>query len=392
MDFEHDPATEAFREEVRAFLAEHLPPELDDRIYTTGVGHDDEFVRALGARGWIAPEWERSDGEAPLDPMQVHVLTEELTRAEAPIHASATSVMVARVIRAIGSDWLKELVVPAVLRGETTIALGLSEPEAGSDVAAVRTWARRGADGWVIDGQKMFTTSGHLADYVFLLTRTDPDSERHRGLTTFLVPMDSAGIEVQPMYTVSGERTNITFYGEVRLDDRWRVGEVGEGWQALMLAMQEEHSAPFGPHLDRFVSLVEEWAAAPENTDGTDRTGARPLDRDEVRRRLVRAATDVEVGLLLDARVSWMEANGEPPVAEGSMTKLFNTEALVRAGEDLLGLIGPDGLRTRGDRTALAGGRIEQAMRYSLGATIQAGTSEIQRNIVANFRCRLPRT
>ena len=123
-----------------------------------------------------------------------------------------------------------------------------------------------------------------------------------------------------------------------------------------------------------------------------DPTGARPLDRDDVRRRLIRAATDVEVGLLLDARVSWMEANGEPPVAEGSMTKLFNTEALVRAGEDLLGLIGPDGLRTRGDRTALAGGRIEQAMRYSLGATIQAGTSEIQRNIVAKFRCRLPRT
>jgi alkylation response protein AidB-like acyl-CoA dehydrogenase len=298
--------------------------------------------------------------------------------------------MVARVIRAIGSDWLRELVVPAVLRGETTIALGLSEPEAGSDVAAVRTRARPdGAgdgDGWVIDGQKMFTTSGHLADYVFLLTRTDPASERHRGLTTFLVPTQSAGIEVQPVYTVSGERTNITFYSEVRVDDRWRIGEVGQGWQALMLAMQEEHSAPFGPHLDRFVTLVEQWAAEP------DGTGARPLDRDEVRQRLVRAATDREVGLLLDARVSWMEANGEAPVAEGSMTKLFNTEALVRAAEDLVALIGPDGLRTRGDPTAPAGGRIEHAMRYSLGATIQAGTSEIHRNIVANFRCRLPRS
>ena len=116
-----------------------------------------------------------------------------------------------------------------------------------------------------------------------------------------------------------------------------------------MLAMQEEHSAPFGPHLDRFVGLVEEWAAE------EDGTGARPLDRDEVRRRLVRAATDREVGLLLDARVSWMEANGETPVAEGPMTKLFNTEALVRSAEDLLGLVGPDGLRTRGDRTALLG-------------------------------------
>jgi alkylation response protein AidB-like acyl-CoA dehydrogenase len=387
MDFEHDPATEAFREEVRAFLAEHLPPEIEERLYATGAYHDDGFVRALGARGWIAPEWARDSGDVPLDPMQVHVLTEELTRAEAPIHASATSVMVARVIRVIGSEWLKGLVVPEVLRGETTIALGLSEPEAGSDVAAVRTRARRDAagGGWVIDGQKMFTTSGHLADYVFLLARTDPDSERHRGLTTFLVPMDSAGIEVQPVFTVSGERTNITFYTEVRLDDRWRIGEVGGGWQALMLAMQEEHSAPFGPHLDRFVVLVERWAA------GEDATGERPLDRDEVRRRLVRATTDREVGLLLDARVSWMEANADDPVAEGSMTKLFNTEALVRAAEDLTGLMGADGLRTRGDPTAVLDGRIEQALRYSIGATIQAGTSEIHRNIIANFRCRLPR-
>jgi alkylation response protein AidB-like acyl-CoA dehydrogenase len=386
MNFDHDVATESFRQEVRAFLARHLPPELEDRLYATGAYHDDDFVRALGARGWIAPEWEREDGEAPLDHMRVHVLTEELTSAEAPIHASATSVMVARVVRALGTAWLKDLIVPAVLAGETTIALGLSEPEAGSDVAAVRTRAWRDGDTWVIDGQKMFTTSGHLADYVFVLTRTDPSSERHRGLTTFLVPMDSTGIEVQPVYTVSGERTNITFYSEVRLDDRWRIGEVDRGWQALMLAMQEEHSAPFGPHLDRLVGLVEEWAAQ------EDGIGSRPLDRQEVRRRLIRAATDREVGLLLDARVSWMEANGEPPVAEGSMAKLFNTEALVRAAEDLVAMTGPDGLRTRGDPSALLGGRIEYAMRYSIGATIQAGTSEIHRNIIANFRCQLPRS
>jgi alkylation response protein AidB-like acyl-CoA dehydrogenase len=386
MDFDHAPETETFRREVRAFLAEHLPPDLDERIYETGVAHDDDFVRALGARGWIAPEWDRGDGTARLTHMEVHVLTEELTRAEAPIVASATSVMVARVVRSVGSDWLKDLVIPAVLQGTTTIALGLSEPEAGSDVAAVGLRARRRRDGWVIDGQKMFTTNGHLADYVFLLARTDPDSERHQGLTTFLVPMDSAGIEVQPVFTVSGERTNITYYDEVRLDDRWRIGEVGGGWAALMLAMQEEHSAPFGPHLDRFVGLVEGWAA----TD--DGTGRRPLDHDDARLRLVRAATDREVGLLLDARVSWVEAAGDPPVAEGSMAKLFTTEALARSAEDLVGLMGPDGLRRRGDPTAVAGGRIEQALRYSLGATIQAGTSEIHRNIIAKFRCRLPRS
>ena len=139
------------------------------------------------------------------------------------------------------------------MRGEVTIALGMSEPEAGSDVAAVQTRARPVDGGWVIDGQKMFTTNAHIADYVFLLARTDPASERHRGLTTFLVPLDRDGVEVQAVFTLSGERTNITFYSEVFVEDRWRISEVGAGWQSLMLALQDEHSAPFSPHLLRLL-------------------------------------------------------------------------------------------------------------------------------------------
>ena len=143
--------------------------------------------------------------------------------------------------------------MPKVVTGEVTIALGMSEPEAGSDVAAVRTRARRADGGWVIDGQKMFTTNAHVCDYVFLLARTDPASERHRGLTTFLVPLDRDGFEAQAVFTVSGERTNITFYSELFIEDRWRISEVGAGWQSLMLALQDEHAAAFSPHLDRLL-------------------------------------------------------------------------------------------------------------------------------------------
>ncbi len=143
MDFTWDDDAERLRQEVRDFLAEHLTPELEEHLYTTGVSHDDRFARALGARNWIAPEWAR-DGFDALDAFSVHVITEELTRADAPIYATSTSMMVARVIRAVGSEWLRSEILPKVVRGEVTIALGMSEPEAGSDVAAVQTRAAPG--------------------------------------------------------------------------------------------------------------------------------------------------------------------------------------------------------------------------------------------------------
>jgi alkylation response protein AidB-like acyl-CoA dehydrogenase len=147
-----------------------------------------------------------------------------------------------------------------------------------------------------------------------------------------------------------------------------------------MLALQDEHSAPFSPYLHRFLVEVEAWASS---------SGA--LARDDARLRLAAAATDLEVARLLDARTSWMEANGDVPVVEGPMSKLFSTEALVRRTEDLTALMGPDALRRRGDPTAPRGGRIEHALRFSLGTAIYAGTSEIQRNIIAQRRCGLPR-
>jgi alkylation response protein AidB-like acyl-CoA dehydrogenase len=384
MDFAWTPETEAFREEVRAFLAEHMTPELVEHLHTTGVSHDDDFARAMGERNWVAPDWPR-EGFEVLDAEALHVLEEELHLADAPFYAISTTMMVANVIRRVGSDELRAEILPKVVTGEVTIALGMSEPEAGSDVAAVQTRARAVDGGWLIDGQKMFTTNGHLTDYVFLLTRTDPESERHRGLTMFLVPLDREGIEVQAVFTLSGERTNITFYSEVFVEDRWRISEVGQGWQSLMLALQDEHSAPFSPHLARLVEVMEQWATEPDDE------GARPIDREDVRRRLVQSATDLEVAQLLEARTTWMESVGDVPVAEGPMSKLFSTEALVRRAEDLTAMVGPDALRSRGDTSAVAAGRIEHTLRFSLGTTIYAGTSEIQRNIIAQQRCGLPR-
>jgi len=384
MDFDWSDRAEQLRSEVRAFLDEHLTPELEERMYRSGVAHDDDFARALGARHWIAPEVPRA-GFTPLDAEEVHVVTAELTRADAPMYATSTSAMVAKVIRSVGPEWMRDEVVPGVHAGEVTIALGMTEPEAGSDVAAVQTRARRVAGGWCVDGQKMFTTNGHITDHVFLLARTDPASERHRGLTTFLVPTDHPGFEAQAVFTLSGERTNIIFLDGLVLDDRWRISEPGEGWRSLMLALQDEHSAPFSPHLDRTLAAVEEWA------DTTDRHGVRAIDDVDVRRRLASVATSLEVAELLEARTTWLEHLGRVPVAEGPMSKLFSTEAVVHGAEELCSVVGADSLRSRLEPTSVVEGKVEHLLRFSLGTTIYAGTSEIQRNIIAQHRCGLPR-
>jgi alkylation response protein AidB-like acyl-CoA dehydrogenase len=379
MDFEWNDSTLSLREEARQFLDAELTPELAERIYTSGVGHDPGFVRRLAERGWVGPDWDR-DERPGLDPFETYVVRDELTKSEAPTVASSTTAMVAKVIRSVGSDQLKADVLPGFLNGELTIALGMTEPESGSDVAAAQTRARRDGDSWVIDGQKMFTTNGHVTDFVFLLARTSPDKPKHAGLTMFLLPLNSPGVEAQAVYTLSGERTNIMFFEHVIVDDRWRIGDVDDGWRALMLALQDEHSASFSAHLARLFEAVERWASEAERLADPD-----------VQTRMGRWAGYLEVARLLELRVAWMKQNGRVPVAEGPMSKLFSTESTVLAAEDLTEMVGPDALRSRLDPTALEDGLIEHALRFSLGMTTYAGTSEVQRNIIAQFGCGLPK-
>ncbi len=394
MDFSwSDPAVE-IRRQARRFLETHLPDEMADAVYRSGVFHDAGFARALAQRGWLPRGSGDRQGDA-LDLETAFALEDELSKAESPTYALATTMMVVRVLAATGSSELKTQIIPAAVAGESTIALGLSEPEAGSDVAAVRTRARRDGGEWVIDGQKMFTTNGHVTDYVFLLARTNPDVANHRGLTTFLMPLDTPGIQAQAVYTLSGERTNIMYYDGVRLDDRWRIGAVDDGWGVLMIFLQDEHSAGFSAHLARLLEETEAWARTPvpggHEAEPVPGGATLPIEDPEVQERLARAAADLEVSQLLEQRAMWLTSIGEVPVAEGPMAKLFGTEALVRQAEELNELVGPDALRSRLDPTALRRGLIEHALRFSLGTTIYAGTSEIQRNIIAQRACGLPR-
>lgn len=390
MHFQLDGDTVAFRDGIRAHLQEVLTPDLEERLYRSGVAHDDAFAKGLVEKGYFAPTWPVEYGGQNRSLWDEQVLNEELMRFDAPMYLSETTRMVASIIRKIGTPVLQERILAGALNGDVTIALGFTEPECGSDVAAAATRAVRdgtGADaGWVINGSKMFTTNGHIADYVFLLARTSPDKPKHRGLTMFLVPCNSEGFAAQAVWTLSGERTNITFYSDVRVGDEWRIGEVDGGWQVLGLSLHDEHASGWGPHLIRLLQHAEHWAATAVCDDGSH-----PIVNQDVRRRLARIAMETEVATLLQRRCVWMLEQGDEPVAEGPMSKLFSTEALERASQDVVELVGPDGLRSYLEPTAPENGRFDHSLRFSLGTTIYAGTSEVQRTIIAQRGLGLPR-
>ncbi len=377
---------ENLQTELRAFLEEQVTEELEERMYRTGGSYDEGFTAAMRERGLLAAGWPREWGGQGHDPVELCAIRDELHRADAPTYANGTTMLVAKALMQVGNEEQRTEILPKAVRGEIIIVLGFSEPEAGSDVANAQTRAVRDGDDWVVNGSKMFTTNAHIADYVFLLTRTNPDVPKHRGLTTFLVPMKQPGVDVQAVYTVSGERTNITYYNDVRVEDRWRIGDVDGGWHVMMKALQEEHSVGFGGRIGRLLEAAEAWARG--STDDEDR--ARLEDAD-VRERLARCATELEVSRLLQLRSAWMVKTGAVPEAEGPMAKLFSSEALEHCAQDLCELVGPDALRSYFDPTAPQGGRIEHALRFSLGTTIYGGTSEIQRNLIASRGLGLPR-
>ena len=381
LDFGLGAGVEAFQEEIRSFIAEHLDAATIDRARETGTMHDWDLHRALAARGYLSAGWPTDVGGQGRSAIEVTALQQELSIAGAPVDGMGIATMVAATLMLVGNDWQRTEVLPRLLSGEAVPCLGYSEPDAGSDVAAVATRAVRDGEEWVVDGQKMFTTMAHEASYVFLLTRTSPDKAKHKGLTMFLVPMDTPGISVTPVHTLGGERTNITWYDGVRVPDHCRVGDVDAGWSVMHAALVYERNGTNWGEPHGLLESVATWAQA----NGR-------LDDEAWRERLGRHAVRDEVGRLLLYRTAWMAAQGALPQVEGSMAKLFVTEWFTELASDLIDLIGVDATIPHGQPGAVLDGLVEHAYRHSTVTTIYGGSSEVQRGIIAERGLGLPRT
>jgi len=391
MDFTLPPSAEAFAKDVRAFVDQHVTTDVMRRSLTTGTMHDWGLHRALAERGWLAPTWPKSEGGQDLSEFEAMVLLDELHRAGAPLDGWVTTMCGASAIRTLGSDTQRAEVVAKVVAGEALISLGFSEPDSGSDVAAARTKAVRDGDDWVINGQKMFTTMAHEATWVLLLTRTNPDAAKHRGLTMFLVPLDSPGIVIEPVHTLGGERTNVTFYTDVRVPDSARVHELNKGWEFLTLALTTERGSAFGAGSSFMGTMAQMLQGTVEWARASQRGGEAIIDEAPMRRRLAKAAVDYEVARLLNLRAVWLAAQHRVLDVEAAVAKLFSTEALQRMTSDLLEAVGPEGLLNHDSPEAVAGGSLEHAFRHGTVTTIYGGSSEIMRNIISQRGLGLPR-
>ncbi|MBX6388138.1 MAG: acyl-CoA dehydrogenase family protein, partial [Frankia sp.] len=403
-DFGHSPAVGALATEVRSFTAEALTDDIRHEMHRTGTIHVPEVTRAMAGRGWLG----NADADRR-DPQELAALFRELELAEAPYHGMATTMIVAGVLERMARPELKATALPRLLSGETIAVLGYSEPENGSDVANARTRAEPVHDepggpvvAWRINGQKMWTTLAHKAGYAFLLTRTATDRPKHRGLTMFLLPMDTPGITIQPIHTIADERTNIVFFDDVVIPDLYRIGEVNEGWQVMAVGLSMERGVMGGTGmLEPLAHAAAVWAARP----GPD--GVRPADDPDVLAAVAAVRVDAEVALLLTQRTADLAATGASPAVSGTMAKLFASTAYQHHARELQQVAGVAGI-LRGGPSLLdppggepapasvlapaAGGEIERLSRHCAVLTIQGGTTEIARNLVAEQRLGLPKT
>ena len=379
MDFRLPDEYTVLRDEIRALIDRHVDDEAIDESHRTGTNHCAPLAEALGAAGILA----RAMPGAGKDPLAMWLLSSEAEKVGAPFDAVGMSLVIAGVLDAVGTERQKQTALAGLLSGRETVCFGLTEPQGGSDLPAITTRATRDeATGeWVINGAKMWTTMAHIADWVFLLTRTDGDGGRHGGFTVFIVPMDRPGITVDPIWTVSTERSNATFYDDVRVGDDAVVGEVNEGWQVMSLMLGFERGMASTGHLTPLLRRFHRWAVEAGEIDD-------PLHRE----RMAQVAVDAQVAELLTQRTVWTAATGRAPGTEGSMAKVFATEAYQRHARWAQAAVGPAGLLGLGAPGAAADGWIDHDVRHSIPMTLQGGTSEINRNNIAERHLGLPRS
>lgn len=384
MDFSEPENWARIRREAEEFAAEHVTRDVIEHERRNGDGVDRALTRKLGERGWIASGWPVEEGGAGLDSFEAAALWNALRKGGVPTAGPGTTMLPANAIRATGSEELKARILPGVAAGEVLICLGYTEPAGGSDVFACATRSERDGDEWVVNGQKIFTTFAHLADYCFLLTRSQPGSAGSRGLTMLLVPLDTPGIEIQAVRTMGHERTNIVFYNDVRVADANRVGEPHEGFAVMRAALEAEQNVAPGSRTGWVADDALEFARTHRGPDG-----AALIADVLVRERLARMAMEAEVADLLDLRVAFLDAEGEKP---GPVSALFGPESYVRASAAAIDIAGAEGMIDWTDSNTAVDGGLDAHYRSAVASTIYGGSSEVLRSLIVENRLGFPRS
>lgn len=382
IEFDLGPEAHGIVKEINDFFAKNVTPEMRAKFHYSWEGYNPVINKMLAEAKLLFLGWTKEMGGRGIPPYARIAAMEAFEEQGYSNPAHNVAAMVGTILYRFGSDELKRDVLAKILSGEVICSLGYSEPSSGSDVFAAQCKATRDGDGWRINGTKMFTSGANLTDYVFMLTRTDPDAPKHKGLTMFLVPLKAKGVTVQPVYTFQDERTNITFYDNVYVPDSWRLGPVNEGSKTMSAGLELEHGGGFGKvqraMLKAAVQLCREI-----------KVQGRPLiEQGQAQVRLARAAADLMVSDMLSFRATWAGVEKKPNAGFGPMAKMYTSEQFLVDARDMLDLTAPYSLAKREGPA----GFLNQCYRHAQGTTIYGGTSEVHRSMIAERALGMPRT
>ncbi len=389
MDFRFSPEQEQFREHVRAFIRDEVPAEMIAEIQAAADGSASEagreFKRLLGRKGLLGISWPEEYGGGGKSLLHQFILTEELGYHGLPYGGLSLTSVGPTLFRA-GTEEQRRQYLGGILNGEYEFALGYSEPSAGTDLGSLQTRAVADGDDYVINGQKIYTSAAHYSTHIWLAARTDPNEPKHRGVSLMIVPLDSPGITIRPLWTMGDGRTNEVFFEDVRIPRDNLVGEENRGFYVVAMALDYERAAvaPISP-LQRALDELAQFAR------DTSRNGSALAQDPVVRRKLAELAVEVDVLRLFSCRNAWMIENELVPTKEASIAKVWSSELAQRMSAVALEIMGPRGQLKSGSRWAYLHGRFERMYRQTPLMRFGAGTNEIQRNIIAQRGLGLPR-
>jgi alkylation response protein AidB-like acyl-CoA dehydrogenase len=391
----YTPEQERLRQELREYFAGLMTPEIRESLTAADGDYGDgeayrQVVRQLGRDGWLALSWPAEYGGRGGSMLDQLIFTDEAAVAGVPVPFLTINTVGPTIMR-YGTAEQKERYLPRIAAGEIHFSIGYSEPEAGTDLAALRTRAVRvkgegeAGGGYVINGQKMWTSLIAYADYVWLACRTDPEAPRHKGLSILMVPTDAAGFSWTPVHTVAGVATSATYYADVRVPASALVGEENQGWALITNQLNHERVAlTSAAPIRSAMRAVCDWASATKLA-----SGQRVIDQEWVQLNLARVYAKAEFLKLENWRIAAQAAHGLGPAA-ASATKVFGTELATEAYRLLMEVLGANAHVREGSPGAVLAGRIERMHRSALILTFGGGTNEVQRDIIAAAGLGLP--
>jgi 3-oxocholest-4-en-26-oyl-CoA dehydrogenase alpha subunit len=377
------------RDELRTYFRTLVTPDVANEMAQGEMGgpKSREAVRQMGQDGWLGVGWPTEYGGRGFGPIEQFVFYDEAQRAGAPV-PFLTINTVGPAIMQFGNDALKNEILPRILRGECFFSIGYSEPQAGTDLASLKTRAVRDGDEWVINGQKIFTSLTDHADYIWLACRTNPDASKHKGISIILVPTSSEGFSYTPIRTIGDATTYSTYYEDVRVPVTNTVGEIDGGWTVITTQLNYERISLASPAvLERAYLDTRRWAQETKLADGR-----RVIDQEWVQTHLAKVHARLEGLRLLNWKNIWQDSIGKVSIADSSAVKVYGTTTYCECYGLLLEVLGAAGILKRTSPGAALAGRVERSYRGTLILTFGGGTNEIQRDLIAIFGLGMPRS